>query len=472
MIWWVVNLAKYGQPASYHTYSAKAWGVSLFVATIALFGFGYGGFTLNLAIAVGIIHTVEEIAMMLILPKWTHDVLSIVHALSTAPILLKRKRAIAYYQAALQVYTREAFPQDWAMSQNNLGIAYRERIRGDRAENLERAIACYQAALQVRTREVLPQQWAATQNNLGTAYGNRLLGDRAGNLERAIACYQNALQVYTHEAFPERWAGTQNNLGNAYRELAQLAEAITCYRNALKIFTPTAFPIDCLRTGRNLGNTAFTAKVWDTAIEGFAIAIEAVEQSHSWATSELRRQEILEEANDIYQKIVEACVAHGQMDKAIEYVERSKARNLIDLIATRNLYPKGDIPTEVLKEFKHLQREIETEYRKIDITETNHFNEGNINSLANTRSDRTHLNQLRQKLNDLIVREIQPIDPTFCLTYRVEPISFKQIQSLLPETTLAFLSGTSLTTTSLLSSSPVKPYISYFRNLPLKIEKP
>jgi hypothetical protein len=81
LIWWVVNLAKYGQPASYHTYSAKAWGVTLFVATIALFGFGYGGLTLSLAIAVGIIHTVEEIAMTLILPKWTHDVLSIVHAL-------------------------------------------------------------------------------------------------------------------------------------------------------------------------------------------------------------------------------------------------------------------------------------------------------------------------------------------------------------------------------------------------------
>jgi CDP-diacylglycerol--glycerol-3-phosphate 3-phosphatidyltransferase len=81
LIWWVVNLAKYGQPASYHTYSAKAWGVTLFVATIALFGFGYGGLTLSLAIAVGIIHTLEEIAMTLILPKWTHDVLSIVHAL-------------------------------------------------------------------------------------------------------------------------------------------------------------------------------------------------------------------------------------------------------------------------------------------------------------------------------------------------------------------------------------------------------
>ncbi|HEY9606039.1 MAG TPA: CDP-alcohol phosphatidyltransferase family protein [Allocoleopsis sp.] len=81
LLWWMVNLAKYGQPASYHTYSAKAWGVTLCIATIALFGFNYGGVTLGLAIAVGIIHTLEEIAMTLILENWTHDVLSIVHAI-------------------------------------------------------------------------------------------------------------------------------------------------------------------------------------------------------------------------------------------------------------------------------------------------------------------------------------------------------------------------------------------------------
>ncbi|HBB33891.1 MAG TPA: CDP-diacylglycerol--glycerol-3-phosphate 3-phosphatidyltransferase [Cyanobacteria bacterium UBA8803] len=80
-LWWIINLVKYGQPASYHTYSAKFWGLTLFVATLALFGFDYGGVTLSLAITVGIIHTLEEIGMTFILPNWTHDVLSIAHAL-------------------------------------------------------------------------------------------------------------------------------------------------------------------------------------------------------------------------------------------------------------------------------------------------------------------------------------------------------------------------------------------------------
>ncbi|KOP26270.1 hypothetical protein AMR41_11260, partial [Hapalosiphon sp. MRB220] len=83
--------------------------------------------------------------------------------------------AITGYETALTVYTREAFPQDWAMTQNNLGTAYGDRILGERANNLESAIAAFESALEVRTREAFPQDWATTQNNLGIAYGDRIL---------------------------------------------------------------------------------------------------------------------------------------------------------------------------------------------------------------------------------------------------------------------------------------------------------
>ncbi len=55
--------------------------------------------------------------------------------------------------------------------------------KGNAGENLEIAIACYQAALQVRTREAFPKDWAATQNNLGDAYSDRIRGERGENLE-------------------------------------------------------------------------------------------------------------------------------------------------------------------------------------------------------------------------------------------------------------------------------------------------
>jgi tetratricopeptide (TPR) repeat protein len=77
------------------------------------------------------------------------------------------------------------------MTQNNLGNAYADRIRGERAENLERAIRHYQQALEVRTREAFPSDWAGTQNNLGLAYHNRQ------DYPRAIEEWGRILQVDT-----------------------------------------------------------------------------------------------------------------------------------------------------------------------------------------------------------------------------------------------------------------------------------
>ncbi len=55
------------------------------------------------------------------------------------------------------------------MTQNNLGIAYANLPTGDRGENLRRAMEYYEAALRVYTEEAAPTNWAMTQSNLGAA---------------------------------------------------------------------------------------------------------------------------------------------------------------------------------------------------------------------------------------------------------------------------------------------------------------
>ncbi|MFN6579245.1 MAG: hypothetical protein RMX68_004935, partial [Aulosira sp. ZfuVER01] len=81
---------------------------------------------------------------------------------------------------------------------------------GSKANNMEIAIAGYEIILTVYTRNAFPKQWATLQNNLAAAYSNRIIGERADNLEQAIAAYRAALEVYTRNAFPEQWATTQN----------------------------------------------------------------------------------------------------------------------------------------------------------------------------------------------------------------------------------------------------------------------
>jgi tetratricopeptide (TPR) repeat protein len=132
------------------------------------------------------------------------------------------ERAIAAYEAALEVTEKQGLRVDWAMVQNNLGAVYRKRIRGDKAENVDKAIAAYESALEVLNPEQLPSHWAGTQSSLGFAYFKRGTGERRENLDQAIAAYRRALEEYTEERFPEQRARVQKQLGEAEEERAQV----------------------------------------------------------------------------------------------------------------------------------------------------------------------------------------------------------------------------------------------------------
>ncbi|MDZ8189794.1 MAG: CHAT domain-containing tetratricopeptide repeat protein [Nostoc sp. ChiSLP02] len=286
------------------------------------------------------------------------------------------EQAIVAYTAVLTVYTRSAFPLDWATTQNNLGTAYSRRIEGNRTENLEKAIAAYRAALEVYTPSAFPQDWATTQNNLGIAYSNRILGERADNLERAIAAYTAALKVYTRSAFPLDWATTLINLGNAYldRILGDKAEnieqAIAAYTTAQEVYTQNAFPKQWATTQNNLeiaygyrvtdkiesreqkiavyisrtealfniGNTYQNVAEFDLAYTTYESAIITFEYvRESLIDDEVIKRNLSENWSKLYQNMVEVCLHQGEYTKAIEYIERSKTRNLVELLAKATL---------------------------------------------------------------------------------------------------------------------------------------
>jgi phosphatidylglycerophosphate synthase len=81
------SLAKFGKFPSFHTYTAKIWGLTLLVATVGLFGFSYNR-TLWLTIGLCWLNSLEEIIMVLVLPKWQCDVLSLWHALKLRQVQL------------------------------------------------------------------------------------------------------------------------------------------------------------------------------------------------------------------------------------------------------------------------------------------------------------------------------------------------------------------------------------------------
>jgi len=96
----------------------------------------------------------------------------------------------------------------------NFSILIQEFPLGNIASNKEIAIAGYQAVATVFTQSDFPQQWATTQNNLAIAYRNRIRGDRADNIETAIAHYHQALLIRTQSDFPTKWGSYSKQSGD------------------------------------------------------------------------------------------------------------------------------------------------------------------------------------------------------------------------------------------------------------------
>jgi CHAT domain-containing protein len=177
---------------------------------------------------------------------------------------------------------------------------------------------------------------------------------------------------------------------------------------------------------------------WAKAIEGYDVAIKAVEQSRIWSSNDTRRREITSEAMEVYVKAVQACINDAKLDKAIEYIERSKVRNLVELLANKDLYPKRELYTNeddyqrICYQLDQLRREIPAKQRQLEIV---------ISGQASEPSNRFYVEKLQQDLNHLqkqqdnLLKEINQVDPSFKFTQQVEPISFSDIQALIDERT-------------------------------------
>ncbi len=175
------------------------------------------------------------------------------------------ERAIVCYKTALWVYGRDRFPEQWTMLQTYMGCAYTYRSEGQISDNIDYAIHCHEMALRVIPRSLFPTIWATALTHLGDAYRQRLTGNRPENLKRAMACYQEALPVFTQQSFPREWAAIHTKLGfifqHARAEETEMDDdknlrcAIVCYESALnEVYTVESFPVESAATLVSLGN--------------------------------------------------------------------------------------------------------------------------------------------------------------------------------------------------------------------------
>jgi CHAT domain-containing protein len=291
--------------------------------------------------------------------------------------------AIAAYDQATGIGRRLELDKDLSSTLTNLGNARHTQAEMgiNPAANLDRAIASYDEAAEILRRLELDKDLSDTLTNLGNA---RLTQAEMGinpavNLESAIASYDEAAGIRRRLGLARYLATTLNNFGFAYQAQSRLA-----------------------------GNSSTQKQqALENSYRSFQEALERVEylRGEIGADSEGYKRNFNEEWNQVYRGMVEVCLELGRYQDAIEYVDRSKARNLVELIATRDAYPGRVMPDNDRQQLQQLKIAIAQAERRIQDGEN---------------PDPTHLNQLRQQK-----RQLEPY----------KPLHFQGMQELLDKET-------------------------------------
>lgn len=79
--------------------------------------------------------------------------------------------------------------------QHNLGTLYYTDVRGDKADNIERAIASYNRALSVHTKQAYRQFYGLTCSALGLAMIERSADSREQNLKQTLHVFEEAARM-------------------------------------------------------------------------------------------------------------------------------------------------------------------------------------------------------------------------------------------------------------------------------------
>ena len=171
--------------------------------------------------------------------------------------------AIAAYDEALRFFAPGTTPFQYALAQHHLGNAYTQLAAYEHQEdNLGQAVAAYVEALRFFTADITPFAYGMEQTNLGTAYSMfAQVNEPIANLHLAINAYSEALHYLTYSASPLVYTTAVYSRGTAYYALSDyenragnLSQAIAAFNEALSLYPSDSYPLDYAATQFFLGN--------------------------------------------------------------------------------------------------------------------------------------------------------------------------------------------------------------------------
>lgn len=247
------------------------------------------------------------------------------------------EEAIDAFGAAAQIRFALGDTAGGVASLTALGVAWKNRIRGDHAQNMEKALECQLASLAAAESAGLDRHTADVHANLGQCYLYRDEGDRAQNLREAVDHFRAAASFYTRESHPTKWAILRTGEGIAWSSFPDqrtgLARAARAYRQAGAALDAAAQPAHARRLGRVAGALHLRRGDWPAALASFEMAVDAGGRLLAAATDPDSARAERADLGDTMCRAAYAAARAGRLERALELAEAGRASVFRSVVA-------------------------------------------------------------------------------------------------------------------------------------------
>ncbi len=262
------------------------------------------------------------------------------------------EQAVSHYQQALAIYKRLRRGNETATSIRVLGELYLHRVQGGRQENLQQAEEFLNQALLLHKRHT---------DHLGEAMTLSHLGEHAyetQNYNAAIDHYRAAQSFFEATGFRDGVGRMYVHLGFAYGDLGQPQSAIERFDEAIAIYRELNDRewqrVALYGRGvyqQQLGNTP-------AAEQSYRQAVDVFESIRADVVGGEAGQLLFTKVNrELYERLIELLLDTGDVETALEYVERSRLRALRDNLFIRRTNISGNRGDSDLGTLKALSTE-------------------------------------------------------------------------------------------------------------------
>ena len=380
-----------------------------------------------------------------------------------------REAAIAYKKSSENEKWLRRYDRSKVYAEETLAISEREGYKGPQVEAL---LSLAEASWHLGERE---EAFRLAEEALGLSaqvrHGSWRLAGRAEQTlgflylwdhkpDEALQHLQNAIELLKKARTWSPLAQSFFQLGEARRQLGRKEAAWKAYETAVRIAGSVGKPETLWRAHGRLGRLAEGAKRDQEAFDHYAEAIQIIETMRSELGDSGLKAQFMENKLQLYEWMIRLLLNTGQDEEAFRYLERAKARVMLDMLQEKSFSSKNREIQELLSKERSLREqlfELATSQEEALPQESGEGEEDEEEPTEVPAEKNQDFERVYLEMNSVVGR-IDNLDPELASLLSVNPLNAREVQSLLDDQTalLAYFVGSDLNALFLVTKEKVK----------------